>query len=107
MERAGKGVKPDEDVGLRILVDKPVEMIDVGPRIGSAGRGADAGPDRETEERGARCWHRCVWILSGVSEPRDDCSFCVEAVEVLDRWITMDSLRLLLDLLESHSSIWS
>ena len=49
MERAGKGVKPDEDV------DKPVEMIDVGPRIGSAGRGADAGPDRETEERRARC----------------------------------------------------
>ena len=55
MERAGKGVKPDEDVGLRILVDKPVEMIDVGPRIGSAGRGANAGPDRETEERRARC----------------------------------------------------
>ena len=52
-----------------------VEFIDIGPQIWSPGRAADAGLLRGMEERGARCWRRCVWSPSGVSEPCDDYSF--------------------------------
>ena len=71
-----KGIKSDEGVGFWMLCWKVcVELIDIGPQIWSPGRAADAGLLRGMEERGARCWRRCVWSPSGVSEPCDDYSF--------------------------------